>query len=218
MVNPSSLNPVEPQDNNFGNHSMREEIRKGITFTGLRYFDNAVWLGGIASGMAIQNKTGMPAAVVAPGVAAGVTAVEYTVSGKAVKLFKTDEESDESMIGNKGALLKETFALGYAAWAGSTSTVEANNSLGLESNRVRRLGQAAMYGIGTSLWTTNIPLFKQGREGLGSSLDYLLESPVKGTAIGISVSLGIYGVLKGIKSMRQRWQNTQESKQTEDNA
>ena len=167
----------------------------------------------------MQEKTGIPSEVVAPAIAVGVTGIEYTVSGQAVKVFGTDKSGlDESKLENTSSLVKDTLALGYSAWSGSTSTVEFNNSLGLESSKTRRLGQAAIYGIGCSLWTTNLPLFKQGRELVLAGAQEWIENPIEGTAAAGAVSLGVFSLFKGIKVARQKFSEYRLNKAQENNA
>lgn len=196
-----------------------DKLKQGAAFVGLRYFDNALWLGAAASGIFMQEKTGIPSEVVAPAIAVGVTGIEYTVSGQAVKVFGTDKSGlDESKLENTSSLVKDTLALGYSAWSGSTSTVEFNNSLGLESSKTRRLGQAAIYGIGCSLWTTNLPLFKQGRELVLAGAQEWIENPIEGTAAAGAVSLGVFSLFKGIKVARQKFSEYRLNKAQENNA
>ncbi|MFO0920421.1 MAG: hypothetical protein U0451_01995 [Candidatus Saccharimonadales bacterium] len=190
-----------------------DKLKQGAAFVGLRYFDNALWLGAAASGIFIQEKTGVPSEVAAPAIAIGVTGVEYAVSGQAVKVFGTGKsEFNEGKLENASNLIKDTLALGYSAWSGSTSTVEFNNSLGLESSKTRRLGQAAIYGIGCSLWTTNLPLFKQGRELVLTGVQEWTENPIEGTAAAGAVSLGVFSIFKGIKIARQKFSEHRQSK------
>lgn len=187
------------------------DAKQGAAFVALRGFDNALWIGSVAGGIAIEKRYGVPAAIVAPSVATGVTSIGYAVSGQAVRFFRDDAPSLENTEtdtpeNRTGKVLKELSALGYAAWSGATSTVELNNSLGLESTRKRRLGQAAIYGVGTSLWTTNIPPFEQLREVVIDAGNYTIENPIQGTAMGALGSLGIFAIMKGIKYGREKFQ------------
>lgn len=195
------------------------KLKQGVAFVGLRYFDNALWLGAAASGIYIQEKTGVPSEVVAPAVAVGVTGIDYTVSRQAVKVFGTDKsELNESKLENASNFVKDALALGYSAWSGSTSTVEFNNSLGLESSKTRRLGQAAIYGIGCSLWTTDLPLFKQGRELVLTGAQEWIENPIEGTAAAGAVSLGVFSIFKGIKVVREKFSDYRQNKAQEKSA
>ncbi len=198
---PDSSEVIEQQ------HSKVQDAKQGLAFAALRYFDNAVWVGGVATGLFLQDKYNIPASVVAPAVGLGVTSIEYGVSGKAIKIFNTNEDSSEFNKDNPSMItksIKEIGALTYASWAGSTSAVEVNNTLGIESSKLRRFGQAAFYGLGIALWTTDIPPYKQAREAATSSVQYWIENPVEGTIIGTAVSLGIFGLLRGIKATRRR--------------
>jgi hypothetical protein len=188
--------------------NISSSIREGAAFTCLRYFDNALWLGGIGIGLYTQNKFSIPQEVVAAAVATGVFAADYAVSGKAIKTFGSESSMGDDESANKekriNDLAKEMSALAYAAWGGSTSTVELNNSLGLESTRKRRALQAGIYGIAASLWTTDIPPFKQGREAALASFDYAVENPVESTAFAAAGSFAIFGLFKGIKAIRHK--------------
>lgn len=181
-------------------------LKQGAAFVGLRYFDNALWFGAAAAGIYVQEKTGTPSMIVAPAVAAGVTAIDYTMSGPALKIFgESTEKNPKSRFSETSNVTKNVVALGYSAWSGSTSTVELNNSLGLESTKSRRLGQAAVYGIGCSLWTTDLPLFKQGRELVFTGAQEWIENPIEGSAVAGAVSLGVFGIFKGIKIAREKF-------------
>jgi len=198
---------------------MPQAVKEGIVFTGMRYFDTALWLGGLGAGVYAQSKLGVPAAVAAPAVAAGVTAIEYPLSGVAMDFFTADspDEDIESKalqrrFGRAGKIGREAFVLGYAACAGATSAVEVNNNFGLESTRLRRLGQAALYGIGTSLWITDIPPFDQGRELVSKWYNEFIDNPVATTGASVGVSLGVLGASKGIKAGRTKYQNWRSKK------
>lgn len=190
-----------------------DSLKQGAAFVGLRAFDNALWFGAAAAGIYIQERTGTPTAVVTPAVAAGVTAIDYSISGQALKIFnESTEEHPESKFREASRFTKDVAALGYSAWSGSTSTIELNNSLGLESTKSRRLGQAAVYGIGCSLWTTDLPLFKQGRELVFTGAQEWADNPVEGTAVAGAVSLGVFGIFKGIKIAREKFSEYRQNK------
>lgn len=195
-------------ENQLGNgeppSTLMANVKEGAAFAGLRYFDNALWFGGAALGLYVENKFGVPAAAVAPATAATVGAIEYGVSEVAVGLFAEDAPDTSEKSSKFGAVAKEVTALGYAAWGGSTSAVELNNSLGLESTKKRRAAQAATYGVAVSLWTTNLPGFKQGKDVLYAGWEYFVENPAEAIGVGVVGSTAVFGLLKGIKAARTR--------------
>ena len=178
-----------------------------MIFAALRYFDNALWLGAVSLSLFLEHEYGFRAIVVAPIAAFTVMLIDFSVSGRSMGVFDQESRSERIAEDSRTSkLVKEIAALGYAAWAGSTSTTAVNTSLGLESSRPRRALQAAVFGIGVSLWATRIPPFLQGRNTVQDLARYALHKPLRAAAVGVFASLIVFAVLKLISLGRRRFE------------
>lgn len=99
---------------------------------------------------------------------------------------------------------KEAFVLASASWQGAAATVEINHAHGLKSTPARIKAQSLTFGAAVGLWLTPIPPFKQLNGYAREAFDYILENPFQSFIGGTGVSVGIYGMLKGFKAVKNR--------------
>jgi hypothetical protein len=186
--------------------SSHTKTKEATAFIGLRYISNALWIGGTALGVTAQRNYGVDPFVACSTLAASVATVEYAGTNIATKVFSgsMDANSSEEDVGILTRISKDTSAGVYSAWAGAMSAVEINNSLGLPNTRKRRVAQSGLYGAGVSLWSSQIPPFKQGQDALIQTAEAALENPLEGAIGGLAVSLAFFGGSRAYRKFREK--------------
>lgn len=182
-------------------------------FTVLRGASNALWIGGAVLSNVARIKYDIGPEITMPTIGAVVTGIEYAGTSQALKVFDkagqtADIDTQEyDRDHKKRRVAKELTALAYVAWNGAMSGVKVNNSLGLDSTKKRRLTQSAVYGSCVSLYS--IPILGDGVVA-GAKLAW--EHPAEAVGTTTVGGLAVFGLVKGIQSIRHRLIKRRESK------
>lgn len=110
----------------------------------------------------------------------------------------------KATVGLLSATYREAAVLTSAAWQGAAATVEFNQTHGIESTPARIKVQSATFGTAVGLWLTPLPPFKRLNGYAREAFDYIIDSPIQSTAAGAVLSAGIFGLLNGYKSVKNK--------------
>lgn len=178
-------------------------IKRFLGFTLVRQSANVEWAAGIVAGEAAIQTVGANRWATAACVAGGVSVLEYGQSKWTASRIKSSKDKSPVKKSLVTTAYRELAMFTSASWQGAAATVEVNEAYGVESTPNRMRFQSGIFGAAVGLWLTPIPPFAKlnglAREGLG----YMVENPIESAAAGSALSLGVFGVLRGIKAIRK---------------
>lgn len=175
-------------------------------FAVLRGVSNVELGAGVLIGNVLAEAADLNRWIVATGVWAVVTAMEYPQSRWAARDEPALPKIDvvKTSWNKTRAVSKEIIAGLWASWHGTGANVEINGAAGLQTTRARSLFQAASYGTGVGLYTSPLPGYTHAREGVIWVVKKNIANPAETIPKTAAASFALFGAIRGVRYLKER--------------